>query len=247
MSSRRETGGGPEEMAATPTAAEGSEEMEITYTGRRTQLELSKHAVNVHDRTPAQPKNTPKHAPADPERAADGRTSGTPKASAPPLTERKTGDLSKPTPGLGAIRQLKPTYAQAATAPMQNTTTKEAGWNVMGPKGKVQKQLASGLEDWLLPLKERSNPEDDRKVIFPRDGVTPHPGGNIGAITTEINRALRPDHIRLWTLHRNAKGVLTALTRKDCNARQFLYFKDIILIAARNADPGIINVQSNET
>jgi hypothetical protein len=104
----------------------------------------------------------------------------------------------------------------------------------MGPKGKVQKAAS---DDWLLPLEERSNPEDDRKIIFPRDGVTPHPGGNVGAILSEINRALRragvPEHIKLWSLQRNAKGMLTALTRKDSNARQFLYFKDIILINLR--------------
>jgi hypothetical protein len=249
----RWTGGGPEEMEATdPTAlAEGSDEMEVTQTGRRTQLDFSKHAVNVHDRdeTPAvQPKNISKHALADP---GNDRPSETPKASPQP-TERKT---AKPTPGLGAVRPLKATYAQAATAQAattsrQSTTTKEAGWNVMGPKGKVQK-VASDDSDWLRPLKERSNPEDDRKVIFPRDGVTPHPGGNVQAILSEINRALRragvPDHIKLWTLQRNAKGMLTALTRKDSNARQLLHYKDTILIAARKADPGIIDVQSNET
>jgi hypothetical protein len=249
----RRTGGGTEEMEATnPTAlAEGSEEMEVTPTGRRTQLDFSKHAVNVHDRdetpaVPVQPKNISKHALADP---GNDRPSETPKASPHPI-ERKT---AKPTPGLGAVRPLKATYAQAATAQAatalrQSTTTKEAGWNVMGPKGKVQKTAS---DDWLLPLKERSNPEDDRKIIFPRDGVTPHPGGNIGAILSEINRALRragvPEHIKLWALQRNAKGMLTALTRKDSNARQFLHFKDIILIAARKADPGIISVQSNET
>jgi hypothetical protein len=264
------TGGGPEVLEATdPTAlAEGSDEMEVTPTGRRTQLEFSKHAVNVHDRhdrdkTPAvnardhrdrdktsalavQPKNISKHARADP---GNDRPSETPKeaaAPAPPPTERQT---AKPTPGLGAVRSLKPTYAQAASVPTQNTTTREAGWNAIGPKGKVQKQSAG--DDWLLPLKERGNPEDDRKIILPRDGVTPHPGGNVRAILSEINRALLkagvPDHIRLWDLHRNAKGVLTAITRKESNARQFLFFKDMILMAARKVDPGIINVQSNET
>jgi hypothetical protein len=289
------TGGGPEVLEATdPTAlAEGSDEMEVTPTGRRTQLEFSKHAVNVHDRhdrdktpavnardrrdrdkTPAvQTKNISKHALADPgndrpsETPKASRPAGTPKeaaAPAPPPTERQT---AKPTPGLGAVRSLNPTYAQAASVPTQNTTTKEAGWNAIGPKGKVQKQSAgddwnaigpkgkvqkqSAGDDWLLPLKERGNPEDDRKIIFPRDGVTPHPGGNVRAILSEINRALLkasvPDHIRLWDLHRNAKGVLTAITRKESNARQFLFFKDMILMAARKVDPGIINVQSNET
>jgi hypothetical protein len=282
----RRTGGGPEMMEATyptPTAlAEVSDEMEVTPTGRRTQLEFSKHAVNVHDRhdrdktlavnvhdhrdrdkTPAvQPKNISKHALADPgsdrpsETPKASRPAGTPKeaaAPAPPPTERKT---AKPIPGLGAVRPLKATYAQAATAQAatalrQSTTTKDAGWNVMGPRGKVQK-VQKASDDGLLPLKERSNPEDDRKIIFPRDGVTPHPGGNFaGAILSQVNRALRaagvPDHIRLWALRRNAKGVLTALTRQNSNARQLLYFKDMILIAARKVDPGIINVQSNET
>jgi hypothetical protein len=259
------TGGGPEpevrEVTDTTALAEGSDEMEVTPTGRRTQLDFSKHAVNVHDqsdrdKTPAvQPKNISKHALAlaEPSSATPkaSRPAGAPKATQPVETPKDAAppaSQARPIPGLGAIRSPTRTYAGALNSPAPRQI--ESEWKKIGSKGKVQKESS---DDWpgLRPLKPRNNPEDDRKVIFPRDGVTPHPGGNVEAITSEINRALTaagvPSHIKLWTLRRNTKGVLTALTRQDTNARQLLCFKDLILIAARKADPGIINVQSNET
>jgi hypothetical protein len=262
----RRTGGGPEVMEATdPTAlAEGSDEMEITPTGRRTQLEFSKHAVNVHDRhdrdkTPAvQRKNISKHALADLGKV-DGRLSTTPKASRPAEAPKATqpteipkdaappASQAQPIPGLGAIRSPTRTYAGALNsyAPRQS----ESEWKKIGSKGKVQKESS---DDWpgLRPLKPRNNPEDDRKIIFPRDGRTPHARHPM-AITSEVNRALRragvADHIRVLSIKRNMKGILSGLVRADSNAQQLLHFKDLVLKAAREADSGIVGVESNET
>jgi hypothetical protein len=71
------------------------------------------------------------------------------------------------------------------------------------------------------------------------------------AIHSEVNRALHkagvPAHVRLAKLRRNENGVLTGLVEDKTNARQFLQYAELILIAARKADPGVIAVESNET
>jgi hypothetical protein len=46
----------------------------------------------------------------------------------------------------------------------------------------------------------------------------------------------------LFSLNRNVKGILSDLVSTDSNAG-----KDLALLAARKADPGIIGVESNET
>jgi hypothetical protein len=121
------------------------------------------------------------------------------------------------------------------------------GWN-----GRVRKEVSeSGPGDGSTKPITRGNTEDDRKVIFPRDGCTPHPLGNEMDIPSEVNRALRragvPDHIRLVKLRRNDNGVLTGLVGDRTNATQFLLYRETILRAARKADSGVIAVESNET
>jgi hypothetical protein len=238
-----------------------TDDMEVTLTGPRTDLELSKHAVNVHDRvTPApptaHPKNISKHALADLPSATPKASrpaeapKATPKASRPaeaPKDAAPSASQAQPIPGLGAVRSPTQTYAGAlsSSAPRQS----EGEWKKIGSKGKVQKESS---EDWpeLRPLKPRNNPEDDRKIIFPRDGRTPHARHPM-AITSEVNRALRragvADHIRVLYIKRNMKGILSGLVRADSNAQQLLHFKDLVLKAAREADSGIVGVESNET
>jgi hypothetical protein len=187
--------------------AEDSDEMEVTITGPRTQLDFSKHAVNVHDRdgTPAvQPKNMAKEVQPKTQNVskhaetqappAQRKTPGPPveivKADPKPQAAPPKTNV-RPLPGLGAVPRPVPTWANIAQAPPKNTSAtparKDGEWNRIGPKGKIQKEPAS---DGLQPIKRNLNTEDDRKVIFPRDGVTPPPGGSDMAILSEVNRAL---------------------------------------------------------
>jgi hypothetical protein len=126
------------------------------------------------------------------------------------------------------------------------------GFTMVGRKGKARKEVSeSRPEDGLTKPTTRGNTEDDRKIIFPRDGCTPHPLDNAMDILSEVNRALRrvgvPDHIRLAKLRRNENGVLTGLVEDRTNATQFLLYRETILRAARKADSGVIAVESNET
>jgi gas vesicle protein len=154
-----------------------------------------------------------------------------------------------PMPGLGAVRKPEPTYADIASRPV---ATSADGFTTVGKNGRARKERnADRPEDYALKPITRGNTEDDRKVIFPRDGYTPHPASNQTDVLSEVNRALRregvPDHIRLVKLRRNENGVLTGLVGDRTNATQFLLYRDTILRAARKADSGVIAVESNET
>jgi hypothetical protein len=149
-----------------------------------------------------------------------------------------------PIPGLGAVRKPEPTYADIASRPVAASTD---GFTTVGKNGRARKERNAGGPEPIT----RGNSEDARKVIFPRDGCTPHPLGNEMDIPSEVNRALKkagvPNHIRLDRLRRNEKGVLTGLVGDRTNAEQFLKYGELILMAARKADPGVIAVESNET
>jgi hypothetical protein len=178
----------------------------------------------------------------------------------PTQLRRAPKQSDTPIPGLGAVRMPKPTYANIASRPASNAPTAPRrpsdgdGFMTVGKNGRARKEsqaAASGPGDFALKPITRGNTEDDRKVIFPRDGLTPHPLGNEMAIPSEVNRALHkagvPAHVRLAKLRRNENGVLTGLVEDKTNARQFLQYAELVLMAARKADPGVIEVASNET
>jgi hypothetical protein len=157
-----------------------------------------------------------------------------------------------PIPGLGAVRKPVPTYADVASRPTATSSSGAPVFTLVGKNGRARKEHnAGGPENYALKPITRGNSEDARKVIFPRDGCTPHPQDDATDILSEVNRALTkagvPDHIRLDKLRRNEKGVLTGLVRDRTNAEQFLHYNDIILLAARRVDTGVIAVESNET
>jgi hypothetical protein len=77
----------------------------------------------------------------------------------------------------------------------------ESEWKKMGPMGNVQKESS---DVWLRPLKLRRNLEDDRKVIFPRDGRIPYLGHRT-AITSEANRAVFPQPKREGNFERSCQ------------------------------------------
>jgi hypothetical protein len=164
-------------------------------------------------------------------------------------TDQPTSEAASPIPGYGAVHKPQGTCADIVG---RNSTqgTKKGGddvFQIVGRGGRVAKETVA---DELGPFK-RGNAEDARKVIFPRDGHTPHPEGSVTAIASAVSIALfkvgTPDHIRLWSLRKNENGVLTGLVKERTNAEQFLKYHDTILLAARKADSGIVGVESNET
>jgi hypothetical protein len=141
-----------------------------------------------------------------------------------------------------------PTYADVASRPTATSSSGTPVFTLVGKNGRPRKEHNAGEpENYALKPITRGNSEDTRKVIFTRDGCK----DNAQDILSEVNRALKkagvPDHIRLDKLRLNEKGVLTGLVRDRTNAQQFLHYNDIILLAARRVDSGVIAVESNET
>jgi hypothetical protein len=191
----------------------------------------------------------PQRAPATPQHQG-----GLAESQHAPEKRQEPRSTQAATPGLGAVNLPRPTWANIAGKPAATKVpaVDSDGFTMVGKNGRVRKEVnESGPGDGSAKPITRGNTEDDRKIIFPRDGCTPHPLGNDMDIPSEVNRALRragvPDHIRLTMVRRNDRGVLTGLVGDRTNATQFLLYRETILRAARKADSGVISVESNET
>jgi len=70
-------------------------------------------------------------------------------------------------------------------------------------------------------------------------------------IASAINRALfhqqAPAHIRIMNARRNAKGAITAITHQNATAEMAMWYRDIIITAARTVDKGVVDIEENET
>jgi len=70
-------------------------------------------------------------------------------------------------------------------------------------------------------------------------------------IASAINRVLfqqkAPAPIRIMNAKRNAKGAITAITHPNATAEMALYYRDIIITAARTVDTGVVDVEENES
>jgi hypothetical protein len=91
----------------------------------------------------------------------------------------------------------------------------------------------------------------DRRLILSRDESVPLPNKMDQDIASAINRALShqqaPAHIRIMNARRNAKGVITAITHQNATAEMVMQSRDIMIMAARTVDRGVVDVEENET
>jgi len=91
----------------------------------------------------------------------------------------------------------------------------------------------------------------DRQLILRRDESIPLPRKMDEEIASAVNRALfqqqAPAHVRIMNARRNAKGTITAITHQNSTAELALLYQDIIIMAARSVDKGIIDVEGNES
>jgi hypothetical protein len=201
----------------------------------------------------------PRRAPATSRHQGEGLAQSQHAPQAPQQRQKAqtSASITPPIPGFGVVRKPEPTYADIARRPGATPSSvapqqSPDGFTTVGKTGRARKaHKAGGPEDCALKPITRGNTEDDRKVLFPRDGYTPYPASNEMDVLSEVNRTLRRegvlDHIRLVKLRRNDNGVLTGLVGDRTNATQFLLYRETILRAARKADSGVVAVESNET
>jgi hypothetical protein len=89
---------------------------------------------------------------------------------------------------------------------------------------------------------------ESRGLIFKRDeNISPtHGTSQSEDLVSAVNRALYrkgvPEHIRLANIRQNQRGSTMAITTERSTAEMTLRFKDIIIVAARSVDQGIIDI-----
>jgi hypothetical protein len=70
-------------------------------------------------------------------------------------------------------------------------------------------------------------------------------------IASAINRTQfhqqAPAEIRIMNARRNAKGTITAITHHNVTVEMAMWYRDIIITAARTVDKGVVDVEENET
>jgi hypothetical protein len=90
-----------------------------------------------------------------------------------------------------------------------------------------------------------------RRLLLKRDESIPLPRKMDEEIASTVNRALfqlqAPAHVRIRNARRNVKGTITAITHQNAMAEMALLYRDIIIMAARSVDKGIIDVERNES
>jgi len=91
----------------------------------------------------------------------------------------------------------------------------------------------------------------DRRIILRRDGNMPLPNKMDKEILSVINRALfhrqAPVHILIMNAIRNANYAIKAITHQNATAEMGQLYHDIIIMAVRTVDKGVINVNKNES
>ena len=147
---------------------------------------------------------------------------------------------------LGAVRNPQPTWAKIA-----ETGSTRADFQRVGKNGKVAKAVpkATPKTDQSAPRKFVRS--DERRVGFVRDGTTPILDNMAGEVASAVNIALHmagvAGHIRIEKLTRSVRGTISAGATKGADASMLLTHKDTMMQAARKADPGIIDIRTNET
>jgi hypothetical protein len=92
---------------------------------------------------------------------------------------------------------------------------------------------------------------EERRLILRRAESVPLSNKMDQEIASAINRALfdemAPAHIRIMNAQRNATGAITAITHPHATLELAMRYRNIIIMAARTVDPGVVDVEENET
>jgi len=91
----------------------------------------------------------------------------------------------------------------------------------------------------------------ERRLILWREEGVPPPNKIDQDIASAINRALfhqkSPAHIRIMNAKRNARGRITSITQENALVGRELFYRDIIITAARTFDKGVIDIEEKES
>jgi len=164
--------------------------------------------------------------------------------------------------------KLQPKLRHGPKQKPKSAPTPATGWETVPPQTQSQRApIGSGgsstAERHLIIKRGESVPLPgpaptsapsmaDRRLILRRDESIPLPEKMDEEIASAVNRALCQQlalaHGRIMNARRNAKGtIITAITHQNATAEIALRYRDMIIMAARSVDKGIIDVQGNES
>jgi len=102
----------------------------------------------------------------------------------------------------------------------------------------------------MKPVPPGQNSMEKRRVTFKRDNGLPLSQKRDLDISSEVNRALFeakvPYFIRIQEVTKNTRGCLTTITTPGATAEMLIWYREIVIKAAKKVDAGIVDIETNE-
>jgi len=91
---------------------------------------------------------------------------------------------------------------------------------------------------------------EKRRVTFKRDNGLPLSQKKDLDILSEVNRALFeakvPYFVHIQGVTKNTRGCLSTITTPGATAKMLIWYREIVIKAARKVDAGIVDIETNE-
>jgi len=151
----------------------------------------------------------------------------------------------------------KETWAQRAAAPPPSKKQPEQRQQQQ-QSGQQQKKKGNGFvevkrnqkKEEMKPVPPGQNSMEKRRVTFKRDNGLPLSQKKDLDILSEVNRALFvakvPYFVRIQGVTKNTRGCLSTIMTPAATAEMSIRYREIVIIAARKVDAGIVDIETNE-
>jgi len=178
----------------------------------------------------------------------------------PKAGEKKKPEVKKPVqrqPAKKPEEKNKETWAQRAAAPpppkKQPEQQQQQQQSEQQPKkrgdGFVEVKRQQKKEE-IKPVPPGQNLMEKRRVTFKRDNGLPLSQKKDLDISSEVNRALFeakvPHFVRIQGVTKNTRGYLSTITTPAATAEILIWYREIVIKAARKVDAGIVDIETNE-
>jgi len=178
----------------------------------------------------------------------------------PKAGEKKNPEVEKLTQQIAAKKpeeKKKGTWVQRVAAPPTLRKQPEQRQQQQ-QSGQQQKKKGDGFvevkrqqkKEEMNPVPPGQNSMEKRMVTFKRDNGVPLSQKKDLDISSEVNRALFeemvPYFVRFQGVTKNTQGCLSTITTPGATAEMSIWYREIVIKAARKADAGIVDIGTNE-
>jgi len=178
----------------------------------------------------------------------------------PKAGEKKNPEVKKLTQQIAAKKpeeKKKGTWVQRVAAPPPLKKQPEQRQQQQ-QSGQQQKKKGDGFvevkrqqkKEEMNPVPPGQNSMEKRRVTFKKDNGLPLSQKKDLDISSEVNRALFeekvPYFVRIQGVTKNTRGCLSTITTPGATAKMLIRYREIVIKAARKADAGIVDIETNE-